>query len=150
VPVDRTGRSRAEETVVSTIRRTTSTFCATACLLAAGAPAAASATGSDLRSPDARDAAGAGASADAVAVPRSVEVMPTQDLRTPDAQDAAFAATGGSPSAAAGGGFDFTDAAAGAGGMLGLLLGCAGAGVLIARHRQDRTPAAKPSDTATV
>jgi hypothetical protein len=100
-------------------------------------PQSSSASGQDLRSPDARDAAGVGAPA--------VAVVQAQDLRSPDARDAG---TGYSPPAAVpvaapievrapdSGGFDWPSAAIGAG-ILALVLLVAGAGVATVRRRAD-------------
>lgn len=102
-----------------------------AALIAVAAPAAI-AQPVDLRSPDAQDAATA--------------AQPAQDLRTPDAQD--FAAgrqivastpvrVGQAPSEApAASGFDWGDAALGAGGALTIALAGAGGTVALMRRRR--------------
>jgi hypothetical protein len=111
-------------------RRALATAIATT-LIAAAAPAA-MAQPADLRSPDAQDAATA--------------VQPGQDLRTPDAQDVAAGrqivastpvqvakATNDGPTAS---GFDWGDAALGAGGALAIALAGAGGTVALVRRRR--------------
>jgi hypothetical protein len=88
----------------------------TAALLGGAVPAGALAA-QDLRSPDARDAA------------RQATV---QDLRSPDARDAAARIVQVSP-----GGFDWGDAAIGAGGALGLILVLSGGTFAVARRRAE-------------
>jgi hypothetical protein len=110
-----------------------------AALLMAVAVPAAMAQPTDLRSPDARDAAAA--------------AQPAQDLRSPDAQD--FAAgrqivastpvqVAKAPSdTPAPSGFDWGDAALGAGGALGLaLVGVGGTVALMRRRRVTSTRSA--------
>lgn len=87
----------------------------------------------DLRSPDARDAA-----------------APRQDLRAPDTRDVAehsgVRRRGASQPVrlitVAPDGFDWGDAAIGAGGALGAVLLAAGAGTALARRRPQRRPIA--------
>ena len=103
---------------------------ATIAVIAALAPAGANARlAQDLRSPDARD----------VAQPKVV----VQDLRSPDARDVATRAPhaiaparviDSSPS-----GFDWGDAAIGAGGAAGLVLLIAGTGTAVMRRRGPRS-----------
>jgi hypothetical protein len=85
----------------------------------------------DLRSPDARDVA-----------------QSTQDLRSPDARDAATRAPVGHEPIPAPrvirvvpGGFDWGDAAIGAGGMLGLVLIATAAALAVPRQARLRTRA---------
>ena len=104
---------------------------AAALLMAVAAPAA-MAQPADLRSPDARDAAAA--------------AQPAQDLRSPDAQDFAAGrqivastpvqvgqAPNEGPTAS---GFDWGDAALGAGGALAIALAGAGGTVALVRRRR--------------
>jgi hypothetical protein len=103
-----------------------STIPATVAVIASLAPAGAFA-GQDWRSPDARDAG----------QPKVV----IQDLRSPDARDVADHR----PVVAArvidvsSGGFDWGDAAIGAGGTVGIVLVLAGAGLTVTRRRATRT-----------
>ncbi|MBN1528541.1 MAG: hypothetical protein JW895_05740 [Thermoleophilaceae bacterium] len=96
----------------------------------------------DLRSPDARDAA---------ANPQYVnEARHYTDLRSPDARDAALASARNEPNrvppvarvATASDGFDWGDSAIGATAMLGLLAVGTGAFVVLGgqRHRRTVTP----------
>jgi hypothetical protein len=94
---------------------------------------------SDLRSPDARDAA---------ADPQYVnEPRHYMDLRSPDARDAALASERGEPNRVppvarvetASDGFDWGDSAIGATAMLGLLAVSGGAYVVLTSQRRRRT-----------
>jgi hypothetical protein len=95
----------------------------------------------DLRSPDARDAADA-----------ATRGAPAQDLRSPDTRDAA-AGVGVAQRTIrpvrvidlGDNGFDWTDAAVGAGGALGLVLVLGAGGAAVVRRRVDdrRTHAAR-------
>ena len=107
--------------------------------LAALAASTASAVPTDLRSPDARDAA---------RTEEAVTGVPRQDLRSPDARDLADGrGTFNAPDvtvvklsepAPTAGGLDWADAGIGAGGMLGLVLVGAGSALLITRRIHDR------------
>lgn len=124
--------------------------------LAALAPATALAS-SDLRSPDARDAATASAAQSRYlwgALEPSTAAAPV-DLRTPDARDAAAGrSAAGSPSVlvvkvpqhqSAGGGLDWGDAGIGAGGAVAVLALAAGGTLAVQRRRHvvsARTPMA--------
>ncbi|HYF25092.1 MAG TPA: hypothetical protein VD931_05085 [Baekduia sp.] len=93
---------------------------------AAGPPSGLAAE--DLRSPDARDAAGTALSA------------PAQDLRSPDARDAAGVGSGLSPApAAASGATDWGDVGIIGGASVALAL--LGTGTLVARRRHRLSPA---------
>jgi hypothetical protein len=125
-------------------------------VLAALAPATALAS-SDLRSPDARDAATASTAQSRYlwgALEPSTAAAPV-DLRTPDASDAAAGrSAAGSPSVivvrmpqhqSAGGGMDWGDAGIGAGGAIAVLALTAGGTLALQRRRHvtsARTPAA--------
>jgi hypothetical protein len=131
------------------------TILATAAMLAVSAAAASANQYQDLRSPDARDAAGQA----------SAVTGPSQDLRSPDARDAAREAVGvSSPSQdlrspdardaarelprvvvsppvvevreAPSGGFDWGDAGIGAAGTLGLFSIAAGSALLVTSRRR--------------
>jgi hypothetical protein len=109
------------------------------------APALA-ASGQDLRSPDAIDAASGG-------VHSAPAIVPRQDLRSPDAVDAGLprvAAPAGAPvvvsprasQSSASSGFDWGSAAIGAAGTIGLLGVALGSGLVV--HHRRRTPVAHP------
>ena len=103
---------------------------ATVAVVAALAPAGALARpAQDLRSPDARDAA----------LPKPAAL---QDLRSPDAHDVAAGRPVVVPArvvATSSSGFDWGDAAIGAGGAAGILLVLAGAGTAVTRRRGTHT-----------
>ena len=106
--------------------RITRTGLAVAAAATLGVTPGAVASGQDLRSPDARDAASG----------------PVQDLRTPDTRD--LATRGALPQRSipapriveiSPGGFDWGDAGVGAGGALGLVLLVTGTGAALVRRR---------------
>jgi hypothetical protein len=106
--------------------RITSTGLAVAAAATLAVTPAAVASGQDLRSPDARDAASG----------------PVQDLRTPDTRDLATRGAIQQRSVPAPrvvevspGGFDWGDAGVGAGGALGLVLIVTGTGAALVRRR---------------
>ncbi len=113
-----TTRSKKRSAVILNTRRT-ATF---AVLATALLPAGASASYSDLRSPDARDAA------------RASEMRDYQDLRSPDARDAGRPAQTPSPATSSGSsGFDWDAPATAGGGVLVFL--ALGGTALVSRRR---------------
>ena len=96
-------------------------------------------SGIDLRSPDARDAARGPAGSD---VAKTSEVT---DLRSPDARDAADTSTfkpGGASTPhivrVTSSGFEWSDAGIGAAAMLGLIALCGGVLLLVSSRRRER------------